>query len=411
MTALKVQHPAWSREVFVPKTVNGQPVRYRVALGGRGSSKSWEFSRRLLIRAATEQLTILCTRELQKSIRDSVHRLLVNQIDQLGLGAYFETNKTQVASHTGSEFLFDGLRHNADEIKSTEGIDICWIEEGQKTSQDSLDDVLPTIRKPGSEIWCTYNPKHATDPIHRMFVTEGRDNAIVRHVNWNENPWFPEVLRVEMEQLRASNPKLARRVWDGEIVDVGSGDYFPADKVTIIEQAPAGLRNVVRAWDLAATEPSHTNPDPDWTSGVKMVIDPAGRVIILDVERGQLNANKVRNLVRQTAERDGREILCRMPVDPGQAGKEQAESYRRMLAGYRFKSERVTGDKETRAEPLSAAWQNGNVYMVRGAWNEPVLRVMNAFPEKGEHDDDVDAASDAYAELTSRSTYTLANVG
>lgn len=407
MSTLKIQHPAWSKEVFTPKTVNGMPVRYRVIKGGRGSSKSWEIARRLIIRAACEPLLILCTRELQKSIKDSVHRLLVTQIELLGLQDSFEWNKTQLTSKVGSEFLFYGLRYNPDEIKSTEGVDICWLEEARATSQDSLEMLIPTIRKPGSEIWVSYNPLRATDPVHQMFVVEGRKNAIVRHVNWNDNPWFPDELRTEMNQLRAINSKLAKRIWDGAIIDIGGGDYFPSDKANIIDEVPFS-KKVVRGWDLAATEPSADNPDPDWTAGVKIGIDGQKRVIIYHAEREQFNASKVRSLIKNTADRD--KCTVRLPQDPGQAGKEQAESYRRMLQGHKVVTVRVTGDKEVRSEGLSAEWQAGNVYLVRGEWNEEFLIEMNAFPTKGIHDDQVDAANDAHAEIAHGSNYNLSNL-
>lgn len=406
---VKVQHPLWSRDVFQPKEVNGLPVRYRVAKGGRGSSKSWEFARRLIIRAATEKIIVLCTRELQKSIKDSVHRLLINQIEMMGLQDHFNWNKTQLTGINGSEFLFYGLRFNTSEIKSTEGVNVVWLEEAQATSQESLEMLIPTIREPNSEIWVTYNPLHETDPINKMFVTEGRKNAIVRHVNWDENPWFPDVLREEMEQLRAINPKLASRIWDGQIVEIGSGDYFPSEKATIIPDQPEVIGKVCRAWDLAATSPTDSNPDPDYTAGVKITVDDRGRVIILDARLGQFNANAVRNLVQDTAKQDDRAII-RVPQDPGQAGKEQAESYRRMLSGYRVVTERVTGDKETRSEALSAEWQKGNVYLVKGPWNAEYLRMMNSFPTKEVHDDVVDASNDAYSEIKHGSRYSLANL-
>lgn len=406
---VKVQHPLWSRDVFQPKEVNGLPVRYRVAKGGRGSSKSWEFARRLIIRAATEKIIVLCTRELQKSIKDSVHRLLINQIEMMGLQDHFDWNKTQLTGINGSEFLFYGLRFNTSEIKSTEGVNVVWLEEAQATSQESLEMLIPTIREPNSEIWVTYNPLNETDPINKMFVTEGRKNAIVRHVNWDENPWFPDVLREEMEQLRAINPKLASRIWDGQIVEIGSGDYFPSEKATIISDQPEVIGKVCRAWDLAATSPTDSNPDPDYTAGVKLTVDDRGRVIILDARLGQFNANAVRNLVQDTAKQDDRAVI-RVPQDPGQAGKEQAESYRRMLSGYRVVTERVTGDKETRSEALSAEWQKGNVYLVKGPWNAEYLRMMNSFPTKEVHDDVVDASNDAYSEIKHGSRYSLANL-
>jgi len=407
MSTLKIKHPAWSREVFQPITVNDMPVRYRVMKGGRGSSKSWEIARRLIIRAACEPLLILCTRELQKSIKDSVHRLLVTQIELLGLQDSFDWNKTQLTSKAGSEFLFYGLRYNPDEIKSTEGVDICWLEEARATSSDSLEMLIPTIRKPGSEIWVSYNPLRATDPVHEMFVIEGRDNAIVRHVNWDENPWFPQELRTEMEQLRKINPKLAQRIWDGMIIDIGGGDYFPSDKATIIDDVPF-TKKQVRGWDLAATEPSADNPDPDWTAGVKIGIDEQKRVIVYHVEHERFNASKVRTLIKDTADAD--KCSVRLPQDPGQAGKEQAESYKRMLQGHKVTTMRVTGDKEVRSEGLSAEWQAGNVYLVRGDWNDDFLEEMNAFPTKGIHDDMVDAANDSHSELSHGGNYTLSNL-
>ena len=410
MSTIKIKHPEWSREVFGPTHVNGMPVRYRVAKGGRGSSKSWEFARRLLIRAATQKTLVLCTRELQKSIKDSVHRLLVTQIEACGLQDFFEWNKTQLHGINGSEFLFYGLRYNPDEIKSTEGVDICWLEEARATSAESLEMLDPTIRKEGSEIWCTYNPLKEDDPVNKMFVVEGREDAIVRHVNYDENPFFPEGLRRQMNHLRKINPKLAARIWDGAIIDIGGGDYFPSDKANYIDSCPTSVRESVRAWDLAATEPSDNNPDPDCTAGVRMAIDGEDRVIIMNVVSGQLNANNVRNLVRKTTEEDAAteiDTRTRLPVDPGQAGKEQAESYVRMLDKFDIKTERVTGDKETRSEPLSAEWQSGNVYLVKGDWNDDFLELMNAFPTKGVHDDVIDASNDAYSELKNSSTYTL----
>ena len=395
---ITIQVPEWSVDVFNPDAVNGMLVRYRVAKGGRGSSKSWEFARRLLRLSISKPLTILCTRELQKSIKDSVHRLLISQIEIMGLQANFEWDKTHLTSNIGSEFLFYGLRYNTDEIKSMEGIDICWLEEAQGTKQESLDMLIPTIRKPNSEIWVTYNPKNEDDPIHNMFAVEGRKDAIVRHVNFDENPWFPEVLRVEKDRLKKVNRRLYERVWEGKIVDIGAGDYYPSEKAIIIDDAPDNITSKVRAWDLAATEPSARNPNPDYTSGVLMGITKGGDIVILDVVSKQINANDVRRLISNTAMMDGKDVKIRIPQDPAQAGKEQAESYVRMLSLFKVITKRVTGSKEKRAEPLSSEWHGGNVYVVNSGWTSDYFKIMNAFPY-GDHDDTVDASNDAYSEL------------
>lgn len=366
---LEIIDPDWAEEVFFPETTGGIPVRYRVAKGGRGSSKLWQFARELILRAAAEPIIVLCTR---------------------------------VSSRSRSKTLCIVCWCHRPRC-------LGWLEEAQVTKQESLDMLIPTIRKPGSEVWCTYNPKNVDDAVHKMFVAEGRDNAIVRHVNYDENPWFPDVLRVEMEQLRAINPKLAERVWDGKIVEMGGRDYFPSDKLNYLDAVPAGIDKTVRAWDLAATKPSNENPGPDWTAGVKMAIDGQGRVIIIHAEAGQLDANEVRNLIRKTAELDQNSIV-HLPQDPGQAGKEQAASYVKMLKGFKVKTERVTGDKEVRSTGLSAEWQAGNVYMVTDPWNEVFRISMNAFPTKGVHDDYTDASNDAFSALKNGSTYSWGNL-
>ena len=135
-----------------------RPARYKVARGGRGSAKSWSFARALIIKADAAPLRVLCTREVQMSIKDSVHRLLGDQIEALGLSHRYEVLATEIRNkHTGSTFVFAGLStQTIESIKSYEGIDVCWVEEGQKVSKRSWDILAPTIRKPSSEIWVTY---------------------------------------------------------------------------------------------------------------------------------------------------------------------------------------------------------------------------------------------------------------
>jgi hypothetical protein len=191
--------------------------RYKVAYGGRGSGKSTACADSLIANSYKKKVRILCTRELQNSIADSVHLLLKDRIAALGIeSAYRTTDNSIVCTRTGSEFLFKGLRSNIDEIKSMEGIDICWVEEAQRVSQKSLDILTPTIRKEGSEIWFTFNTGTITDPVYKMFVSAKRDDAKVALVNYYDNPWFPEVLRREMEYDRLNNPARYRHVWLGE---------------------------------------------------------------------------------------------------------------------------------------------------------------------------------------------------
>lgn len=203
------------------------PARYKVFYGGRGSGKSWSIGKVLVSRAAFEKKKILCAREIQKSIKDSVHALLVEQIEQLDLSKLYEITKNSIRGiYSGSEIIFNGLRHNVQEIKSTEGIDICWVEEAQGVSEESWKVLIPTIRKPDSEIWVTFNPAQESDPTYQRFIVNPPPGSIVRKVNWNDNPWFPEVLRREMEYDRRIDPDKYLHIWEGNPVQHSEAQVF-----------------------------------------------------------------------------------------------------------------------------------------------------------------------------------------
>lgn len=178
----------------------GIPVRYKVCKGGRGKGATWSIARRLIDKAHTQNSLILCTREVQKSIKDSVHRVLKNQIKKLGYSEFFHITNSSIRSLiSDSEFLFHGLNDlSVDDIKSMEGITDVWVAEGEKTTKNSWLTLDPTIREGGSEIYVDYNPKEEYGATNRMFTTDCPDNALVRHINYDENPYFPEVL----EKLR-----------------------------------------------------------------------------------------------------------------------------------------------------------------------------------------------------------------
>jgi phage terminase large subunit len=209
---LPVELPAWAAD-FAP------PARYKIAYGGRGSGKSWAFARLLVLQAASKPVRILCARELQNSIQDSVHQLLSDQIKALGLSGVFRLQEQKIRSRCGSEFLFKGLRGmsgDAAALKSLEGVDICWIEEGQTVGLKSWQTLTPTIRKPGAEIWATMNPDLADDPLYRLILDPPPD-AIVRKVNYYDNPWFKETsLQAEMEWMRRTDPDAYAHIWLGE---------------------------------------------------------------------------------------------------------------------------------------------------------------------------------------------------
>lgn len=216
-----------------------QPKRYKIAYGGRGSGKSWGFARALIIIAANERKRILCAREVQKSIKQSVHTLLADQIKSLGLGHLFEVLETEIRSRSGSLFTFTGLaNHTVESVKSVEGTDIVWVEEAQTVSKKSWEILIPTIRKPGSEIWVSFNPALVTDDTYQRFVVHPPHDSVVCKINWSDNPWFPDELEAERKHLLSIDEESYRNVWEGECKYVVDGAIYKAE----IEKAKSEQR-------------------------------------------------------------------------------------------------------------------------------------------------------------------------
>jgi len=218
------------------------PARYQVWYGGRGGGKSWGVARLLLTQAYRKKLRILCTREFQNSIADSVHRLLTDQITALGLGAYFRITRDSIKSSYGSEFLFKGIHHNINEIKSLEGVDLCWVEEAQRVTEESWKILIPTIRKEGSEIWITFNPDDAQHPTYVRFISQPPPNARITKVNFPDNPWLPETLRAEMEYCRAVDMDAYRHIWEGEPRSHSAAEVFHGKWTIEAFEAPPDAR-------------------------------------------------------------------------------------------------------------------------------------------------------------------------
>lgn len=190
--------------------------RYIVYYGGRGGGKSWAVADALLVLGCMEPLRILCARELQISIADSVHRLLSDRIEELGLQAFYRITQKSIEGVNGTMFLFKGIRHNSTEIKSTEGIDVCWVEEAEKVSRNSWEVLIPTIRKENSRIIVTFNTKSVTDATYERFILSNRENTFVRKVSWRDNPFFPDVLNRERLDMLARDPEAYAHIWEGE---------------------------------------------------------------------------------------------------------------------------------------------------------------------------------------------------
>jgi len=203
-----------------------EPHRWKVFYGGRGGAKSTAFANVLLLTGMQDPLRILCAREIQNSIKDSVHSLLKDRIRTLGLDDFYEVQETQILGANGTRFLFAGLYRNIASIQSLEGIDRVWVEEAATVSRESWDRLIPTIRKPGSEIWVSYNPRLKSDAIHQIIHVEGRSDAVVRKVSWRDNPWASDEMLREMEDLKRADYSKYLHVWEGEFREYAEGAVY-----------------------------------------------------------------------------------------------------------------------------------------------------------------------------------------
>lgn len=193
-------------------------MRYKGAYGGRGGAKSHFFAEEIILRCYERQTRVVCIREVQNSIKDSVKQLLADKIAKFGLEARFEVLDAEIrCRHNGSVIIFKGMQsYNADNIKSLESYDLAWVEEAQTLSQHSLNMLRPTLRKKGSELWFSWNPRFKTDPVDAFFRRSKPDNAICVNVNWQDNPWFMDTeLHQDMINDYATDPDTAEHVWGG----------------------------------------------------------------------------------------------------------------------------------------------------------------------------------------------------
>jgi phage terminase large subunit len=237
-----------------------KPARYKVIYGGRGGAKSWGIARALLIMGVNNPIRVLCAREFQSSISDSVHKLLSDQIYAMGLAHHYEIEKLTIKGANGTEFRFAGIRTNVNQIRSFEGVDICWVEEAANVSKASWEVMKPTIRKDGSEIWISFNPELDTDETYKQFVLMPPRDSIVIKMNWQDNAWFPDVLEKERTELLERDPVSYLTVWEGHCRQTLDGAIYANEimratqenRITAVPYEPA--QPVHTFWDLGRAD-------------------------------------------------------------------------------------------------------------------------------------------------------------
>lgn len=215
-----------------------------------------------------KQLRVLCTREIQKNIQQSVHQLLSDQIEAMGLTSAFEVLQTEIRGPNGSQIFFSGLSDiTATGLKSFEGVDIVWCEEAQAISAKSWKTLIPTIRKEGSEIWVTYNPELETDPTHQLFVVNPPPDCVSVLMNWSDNPYFPKVLEEERVHAESTmKPEEYRNVWEGECLPAVTGAiYFE-------EMALAEREGRIRDVPIDPILKTHAVWDLGWNDSMSIIL-------------------------------------------------------------------------------------------------------------------------------------------
>jgi phage terminase large subunit len=253
-----------------------EPHRYKVACGGRAGMRSWTVARLLLLKGVKERRFILCAREFQTSIKDSVLKLLEEQIELMGLQAHYKVLRDSIQGTNGTEFIFKGLHHNITEIKSTEGVDDCWVEEAENVSAESWDVLLPTIRKSGSEIWITYNPKDDDAPTHKRFVLQRQPDEVLVQTNYLDT-LDAGVLGKETRELaerdKINDPDRYEWVWMGKPRRLSASRIF-AGKIRVASFNPPDDARFFHGADWGfAQDPSVIVRS--WIEGRNLYIDHA----------------------------------------------------------------------------------------------------------------------------------------
>lgn len=341
-------------EVF-PKFI--RPSRYKALYGGRGSAKSHFFAGAMATNAASVKgFRGVCVREVQKSLKESAKRLIEDKIRNLGLGQYFEVQESLIKTPGDGVILFQGMQdHTAESIKSLEGFDVAWVEEAQTLSARSWEMLRPTIRAPGSEIWASWNPRSAQDPVDSFFRGNPPENAIISKINYDQNVFFPAELEAERAFDQKNNPARYGHIWLGEYEPMAVGAIWDRANFTQyrMEKAPQ-LERIVVAVDPAVSSEAGSDEHGIIAAGIGS--DQRGYVLADASTRGPPRHWATRAL----ATYDRFEADC-IVIERNQGGDMCRHTLESIRPDVRIVEVTATRGKHVRAEPISALYALGRV--------------------------------------------------
>ena len=335
-----------------------RPSRFKALYGGRGSAKSHFFAECLVANAAQNTgFRAVCVREVQKSLQESAKRLIEDKIEQAGWSQYFDCQRDRIVTPGDGVILFQGMQdHTAESIKSLEGVHVAWIEEAQTLSQRSLEMLRPTIRAPGSEIWASWNPRSASDPVDAFFRgPQPPENAIIAKVNYSDNLLFPAELEAERQHDERTNPDRYAHIWLGEYEPVAMGAIFDRQTIHSSRRAEApDLRRIVVAIDPAIS--AETGSDEH---GIVVCAHGAdGRGYVLDDYSMKGSPREWANRALAAYDRYDADAIV---IERNQGGDMCRHTLEAARPGIRIVDVVATRGKHVRAEPISALYQMGRV--------------------------------------------------
>lgn len=367
---------------------------YRGFVGGRGAGKSWIGAYDLIRRAKRGRLYGVYA-PTYTMLKDASFRTFTGLAEQLHFLVAVNRSDLRATLGNGAEVLFRSM----DDPDKARGANLsgAWLDEASLMDRAAYEVVIAALREDGEQGWlsATFTPKGKTHWTYEVFGTGRQDTALFR-ARTKDNPFLPASF---YDAVRGQYPgQLSAQELEGEFVDI-EGALAKREWFQIVETVPIFARRL-RFWDMAATEKSAKSDDPDWTVGAKWA-EYEGVYYIEHVIRERVAAASVMGFIRQTAEADGQEVQVRWEQEGGSSGKIVAAEMAKALAGFSFAPVGVHKDKVVRAMPWLAQAQAGNVKLVRGPWNMAWLDEICAFP-MGNHDDQVDAGSGAFAALAGR---------
>lgn len=340
------------------------PSRYKALYGGRGSAKSHFFAEALVANAASNKgLRAVCIREVQKSLKESAKRLIEDKIAKMGLSHLFEILNDQIKTPGGGVIIFQGMvDHTAESIKSLEGFNVAWCEEAQTLSAKSLEMLRPTIRTPGSEIWFSWNPRSASDPVDAFFRgLTPPDNAIIRHINYDQNTMFPNELEEERELDHKNSPDRYAHIWLGAYEPQAKGAIWSRQVIhegRLLAMLGERERTVV-AVDPAVSSPETNatgNPDHHGITVCALGEDQRGYLL----EDGSMQGSPHQWATRAIALYDKWDADA-IVIEKNQGGDMCRFTLETIRKGVRIIEVHATRGKHVRAEPISALYSLGSI--------------------------------------------------